>query len=213
MPQLDIPLRPENDARRSAVLSLPPQIEGDIMPRDVADAVRGLWRDPGVQAAVGRSREFQLNDSAIYYFNAIDRMSDGRYMPTDQDILRSRVKTTGITETTFKVGELTYRLFDVGGQRSERKKWIHCFENVTALVFLVSLSEYDQMLYEDESVVSIIVLNCLTSYSHQTLEPYARGVDPLRLYLQLAVVRQDVDHPVLEQDRSVCREAAQEPSR
>lgn len=80
-------------------------------------------------------------------------MADPAYLPTDQDILRSRVKTTGITETMFRVGELTYRLFDVGGQRSERKKWIHCFENVTALVFLVSLSEYDQMLYEDESVV------------------------------------------------------------
>jgi guanine nucleotide-binding protein G(i) subunit alpha len=80
-------------------------------------------------------------------------MAAPNYLPTDQDILRSRVKTTGITETTFKVGELTYKLFDVGGQRSERKKWIHCFENVTALVFLVSLSEYDQMLYEDESVV------------------------------------------------------------
>ena len=79
-------------------------------------------------------------------------MADPSYLPTDQDILRSRVKTTGITETMFRVGELTYRLFDVGGQRSERKKWIHCFENVTALVFLVSLSEYDQMLYEDESV-------------------------------------------------------------
>ena len=81
-------------------------------------------------------------------------MADPAYLPTDQDILRSRVKTTGITETMFRVGELTYRLYDVGGQRSERKKWIHCFENVTALVFLVSLSEYDQMLYEDESVVS-----------------------------------------------------------
>jgi len=79
-------------------------------------------------------------------------MANPGYLPTDQDILRSRVKTTGITETTFRVGELTYRLFDVGGQRSERKKWIHCFENVTALVFLVALSEYDQMLYEDESV-------------------------------------------------------------
>lgn len=55
-------------------------------------------------------------------------MASSQYMPTDQDILRSRVKTTGITETTFKVGELTYKLFDVGGQRSERKKWIHCFE-------------------------------------------------------------------------------------
>jgi len=93
-------------------------------------------------------------------------------MPTDQDILRSRVKPTGITETTFQVGELTYELFDVGGQRNEQKKWIHCFENVTALVFLVSLSEDDQMLYEDESVVCTLIfplntsLNCIA-------EPYA----------------------------------------
>lgn len=152
MPQLDLALAPQNDARRATILSLPAQIEADILPRDVGDAVRSLWRDPAVQEAVRRSREFQLNDSAVYYFNAIDRMSSPSYLPTDQDILRSRVKTTGITETTFKVGELTYKLFDVGGQRSERKKWIHCFENVTALVFLVSLSEYDQMLYEDESV-------------------------------------------------------------
>ena len=156
MPQLDLALAPQNDARRATILSLPAQIEADVLPRDVGDAVRSLWRDPAVQEAVRRSREFQLNDSAVYYFNAIDRMSLPSYLPTDQDILRSRVKTTGITETTFKVGELTYKLFDVGGQRSERKKWIHCFENVTALVFLVSLSEYDQMLYEDESVVCFL---------------------------------------------------------
>jgi guanine nucleotide-binding protein subunit alpha len=43
-------------------------------------------------------------------------------------------------------------MFDVGGQRSERKKWIHCFENVTAILFLVAISEYDQMLLEDEQV-------------------------------------------------------------
>lgn len=152
MPQLDLTLSPQNDARRAVVMSLPAQIEGEVLPRDVVDAVRNLWRDNGVKLAVTRSREFQLNDSAVYYFNSIDRMAAPDYLPTDQDILRSRVKTTGITETTFKVSDLTYKLFDVGGQRSERKKWIHCFENVTALVFLVSLSEYDQMLYEDESV-------------------------------------------------------------
>jgi hypothetical protein len=44
-------------------------------------------------------------------------------------------------------------MFDVGGQRSERKKWIHCFENVTAIIFLVAISEYDQVLIEDETVV------------------------------------------------------------
>lgn len=82
-------------------------------------------------------------------------MSTPGYLPTDQDILRSRVKTTGIVESVFRVGEVTYRVFDVGGQRSERKKWIHCFDNVSALVFMVSLSEYDQTLYEDEKVVCL----------------------------------------------------------
>lgn len=198
MPQLDIQLSPQNDARRSIILGLPMQLEGDTLPRDIADAVRGLWNDPGVREAVSRSREFQLNDSAVYYFDMIDRMASPDYMPTDQDILRSRVKTTGITETTFKVGELTYRLFDVGGQRSERKKWIHCFENVTALVFLVSLSEYDQMLYEDESVVSDPArLNLALSLSNALLEPYARSVDSLRLNMQLKVVREDVDRKQL----------------
>lgn len=86
------------------------------------------------------------------YFDSIDRISKDNYLPTDQDVLRSRVKTTGITETSFNIGDLVYRMFDVGGQRSERKKWIHCFENVTAIIFMVAISEYDQVLIEDESI-------------------------------------------------------------
>ena len=46
-----------------------------------------------------------------------------------------------------------HRMVDVGGQRSERKKWIHCFEGVTAIVFCVSLSAYDLVLAEDEEMV------------------------------------------------------------
>jgi len=49
-------------------------------------------------------------------------------------------------------------LFDVGGQRSERKKWIHCFEDVTAIIFCVGMSEYDQVLHEDETTVSCYLL-------------------------------------------------------
>lgn len=47
-----------------------------------------------------------------------------------------------------------FRIIDVGGQRSQRKKWIHCFEGVNCLIYVASLSEYDQMLFEDASVVS-----------------------------------------------------------
>src|SRR2546423_2739442 len=93
-----------------------------------------------------------MNPANGSYFDSIDRIAQPNYLPTDQDVLRSRVKTTGITETTFIIGDLTYRMFDVGGQRSERKKWIHCFENVTTILFLVAISEYDQLLFEDETV-------------------------------------------------------------
>lgn len=56
------------------------------------------------------------------------------------------------------------RLFDVGGQRSERKKWIHCFEDVTAIIFCVAMSEYDQVLHEDETTVKIVFLVLVYSY-------------------------------------------------
>ncbi|KAG0165526.1 guanine nucleotide-binding protein subunit alpha [Apophysomyces sp. BC1034] len=143
---------PENEKHAAVIMDLPLQIEQDSIPREVTQAVKALWKDPNLLAAFERSREYQLNDSAKYYFDSIDRIGDPDYVPTDQDVLRSRVKTTGITETTFAIGDLTYRMFDVGGQRSERKKWIHCFENVTSIIFLVAISEYDQVLIEDETV-------------------------------------------------------------
>lgn len=42
----------------------------------------------------------------------------------------------------------------MGGQRSERKKWIHCFEGVTCIIFIAALSAYDMVLVEDDEVVS-----------------------------------------------------------
>ena len=56
--------------------------------------------------------------------------------------------------TRIPIPELTNAsMFDVGGQRSERKKWIHCFENVTSIIFCVALSEYDQVLLEESNQV------------------------------------------------------------
>lgn len=114
-------------------------------------AMKRLWLDSGVQMCFGRSNEYQLNDSAKYFLDDLDRLGAKDYQPTEQDILRTRVKTTGIVEVHFSFKSLNFKLFDVGGQRSERKKWIHCFEDVTAIIFCVAMSEYDQVLHEDET--------------------------------------------------------------
>ena len=92
-----------------------------------------------------------MNDSAGYFLDELHRIGDMSYLPNEQDVLRTRVKTTGIVETHFEYKNLHFKIFDVGGQRSERKKWIHCFEDVTAIIFCAAMSAYDQVLYEDET--------------------------------------------------------------
>lgn len=156
---LGIEYQSENEDSQTTTISincikqLPQQLEHQSsLSKEIVDALQHLWSHSSIQAAYERRREFQLNDSAQYFFNNLVRICADGYVPTDQDILRSRVKTTGITETTFQIEKLLYRMFDVGGQRSERKKWIHCFEGVTAVIFLAALSEFDQVLVEDGEV-------------------------------------------------------------
>jgi len=116
---------------------------------ELSEAMQRLWKDEGVRECYRRSNEYQIDDSAKYFLDNLPRLSESDYLPTEQDLLRTRIKTTGINEVLFELKGLTFRVFDVGGQRSERKKWIHCFDNVNAIIFISSLSEYDQTLRED----------------------------------------------------------------
>ena len=130
-------------------------IDSNITPQIVND-IKILWTDEGVQTTFEHRVKFQFPDSGPYFFSRLDAMCADDYMPTQQDVLRSRVRTTGIVETKFEIQGNQYKMFDVGGQRNERKKWIHCFENVSCLVFVAAISEYDQTLFEDESTNRVL---------------------------------------------------------
>ena len=114
------------------------------------DHVKALWTDTGIQQCYSRSNEYQLIDSASYFLDKIDEIRSGDYLPSDQDILRCRVLTTEITETHFEVGNVKFHMFDVGGQRAQRRKWIQCFNDVTAIIFVIACSSYNMVLREDE---------------------------------------------------------------
>jgi len=75
--------------------------------------------------------------NAIIYFQG--------YLPNQQDILLARKPTKGIHEYDFEIKNVPFKMVDVGGQRSERRRWFECFDSVTSILFLVSSSEYDQV--------------------------------------------------------------------
>jgi len=124
--------------------------EEELTPQLGANVAR-LWKETAILAAYDRRAHFQLPDSASYFFVNAERVARKDFVPTNDDILRARVRTTGIVENKFEVERNHFQIFDVGGQRNERKKWIHCFEGVTAVLFVCAVSEYDQTCFEDET--------------------------------------------------------------
>jgi len=114
-----------------------------------------LWEDSGVKQAYERRSEFTFYHGAEYALGNIERFFAEDFVPTDLDILHKRVRQGGISEIKVKWQsiEQILRIFMVAGFRSERRKWVHCFEKVSLVVYCVSLDDYDLKLREDFEVV------------------------------------------------------------
>lgn len=142
---LKIPLAPELDGAIQILNFCDPSNLGQKEGR----AIQELWKADCIQEIYKRQSEYQLYDSAAYYFDNIERIVQPNYRPNVDDVIHTRAKTNGIIQTDFVIEKTKFKLVDVGGQRSERKKWLHCFEDVTCVIFCVALNEYDLKLYED----------------------------------------------------------------
>ena len=124
----------------------------DVIDSKLGETLSNVWNDGGVQATWLQRGDIQVQDALEYYMRRISEIASDDYLPSKDDILRSRVRTSGIVEEEFSMGKTEMVMFDVGGQRNERKKWIHAFEDVHAVIFVAAISEYDQYLYEDNTV-------------------------------------------------------------
>ncbi len=119
------------------------------MTPEMGQRLKSLWEDPVTKEVWRKSAVARQEESAIYFFDNLGRCCATGYVPTLEDVLHVRIKTTGIKEIAFAFKGFTFRVVDVGGQRSERRKWIHCFQDVTAVLYVVSLADYDLMMEED----------------------------------------------------------------
>ncbi|EKM60638.1 uncharacterized protein PHACADRAFT_85182 [Phanerochaete carnosa HHB-10118-sp] len=118
-------------------------------PKEFHEPLQKLWEDPSVQKCWDRGNEAAIPENLAYFYADLNRLFEPSYQPSEQDIVHTRARTIGITETRFQLRDHEMLMVDVGGQKSERRKWIHCFQDVTSILFLVSLSGYDQCLIED----------------------------------------------------------------
>ena len=109
-----------------------------IFGTEITNFIHQLWQDPVIPKVMDHSGEFYLMESASYFFIEAVRIGVQGYVPTEMDVLRACQKMVGITETQFSMGQVLYvlfcsnqglcsletsiHMFDIGGQRSERKR-------------------------------------------------------------------------------------------
>lgn len=142
-------------SRHSLQHDLPTLLDSTDAIANGKDDIKALWRDNRIQAMLCR-RKTRLEDSAGFFLDSIDRLSVRDYEPTDEDVLRARLRTLDIQEHDLVVDDDTdapkWKIFDVGGSRTQRHAWLPYFDQVNAVIFLAPISCFDERLLEDPRV-------------------------------------------------------------
>jgi len=125
--------------------------EPENLSAETAKMIQALWANDIVREAYEKRHELKIHipTNADYYFKHCNRFATADYVPTFDDMMMAKLKTTGVQEAQFKSEGNDIILVDVGGQRSERRKWLHCLDDVIAIIYMCAMDDYDSMLEED----------------------------------------------------------------
>ncbi|CAI4222754.1 unnamed protein product [Auanema sp. JU1783] len=128
---------------------------------DVAEAISRVWLDTAVQELYKSRSSINLNDSARYFLDSIERINKFDYKPTPQDLIMSYVPTVGVQNVVFQANKKSFQLFDIGGQKIDRRKWATMYDGIDAIFFCLAISEYDQTMTEDNNTNRLDDALCL----------------------------------------------------
>lgn len=150
---------PQLEDIRSEFLALQSPYE---LTQDIASKIKVLWTDAGIQETLAKRHYFQIHDNVDYFFNKIEVIASPKYEPNFDDYLRIRTRSTGFAQTRLtadidRFGKHIFEFTDVGGQRSERKKWMKfIYEDINAVLYIIAISDYDLKLFEDNKTNRLV---------------------------------------------------------
>jgi len=116
------------------------------------DNIKTVWEDPKIRYIFDKFGQIlDLPATTPYFMGKLDAIKESDYLPNDEDILKVRSRSTGAVKLEFTIEGSKFELYDVGGQKIERKKWLANFSHVRAILYVAAISEYDMVMWEDKS--------------------------------------------------------------
>jgi len=149
---------------------------------DVAKLITKMWERKKLKDVYTQySHLLQIGSNEPYFWEKAKEIASDEYSPSREDIIRAKLKTLGILDFEFEYEESRFNLVDVGGQRSERRKWIHCFDKVSSVIYLSAIDEYDgKTLFEDDKTSRFF--ESMTLFEKLSASPYFENT-PFILFL------------------------------
>eukprot|EP01084_Bolivina_argentea_P219652 372492_1 len=124
----------------------------------LGQSIQNVWNLSAIKETFSYRLKVKYHwiDNIDYFFNKISEVMNKNWIITKQDLLKARCRTTGICNYKYEINESIINIFDVGGQRTSRKKWIHTFINVKCVVFVIGMSDFCKTLFEDEKKIHLL---------------------------------------------------------
>jgi len=143
-------------------MAIPPKLEEKVqfilesenINSEVGSAIAKVW---GKEKSKMRKHYekievlLQIPTNSTYFWEQAKTVGNEEFMPTKDDIIQAKIRTIGIQDTHFVYDKTKFLIVDVGGQRSERRKWLHCFNNINAVIFLTAVDDYDGKVLEEDN--------------------------------------------------------------
>ncbi|KAI8897558.1 guanine nucleotide binding protein, alpha subunit [Globomyces pollinis-pini] len=159
----------------------------------VLPLLQSFWNDPLLHDFY-----FKYGDlfpvTTEYFFNRLQIISDEKYVLTSDDMLKLRIVTQNISENTFKIRmdgrDSTLHVIDVSGLKYHRKRWVPYFDTTTAIVFIVAISSFDQVMSEDSSTNRIN--DCLSLFDQVLNNPILKDCQMILFFNKLDLFEEKI---------------------